>query len=328
MKNRKIIIAGGTGFIGQELCRYFGKENRICVLTRHSVHDHNNSYNSQVLTPADGYNITYWRWDGINIEKHWLNEFEDADILINLCGKSVNCRYTEENKKKIVESRTQPTELLAKAIRLVKRGPELWINASSATIYRHAEDRAQDEFTGEYRNDFSVQVCKKWEKTFFEAEAASTRKIAIRTAITLGRGGVMIPYLKLTKFGLGGRQGSGNQMYSWIHVADVCRAIEWFYENKNASGVYNLSSPNPVTNKNFMSHMRKATGHIIGLPAFKWMLKIGAGLIGTETELLLKSRWVLPTRLLREGFQFRYADLAHSLDDIVKSIPAKKYHLF
>ncbi len=138
----------------------------------------------------------------------------------------------------------------------------------------------------------------------------------------------MVPYFNLLKFGLGGRQGSGKQMYSWIHITDVCRAIEFVYEHKEMEGVYNLSAPNPVTNSQFMQTLRMATGRLFGLPAFKWMLMIGAAIIGTETELILKSRWVLPAKLLEEGFEFRYPRLDDAMKNIIQNTPRKKYHLF
>jgi NAD dependent epimerase/dehydratase family enzyme len=147
-------------------------------------------------------------------------------------------------------------------------------------------------------------------------------------AITLGAGGVMTPYLNLCKFGLGGKQGSGKQMYSWVHIEDVCRVVEWMWQHTEVEGVYNVSSPNPVTNAEFMKTVRKAAGHSFGLPAYEWMLKIGALLLGTETELLLKSRWVLPSKLLQSGFQFKYANLDEAVRNIISQLPRKQYHLF
>jgi NAD dependent epimerase/dehydratase family enzyme len=367
MVNKKIVIAGGTGFIGQAMARYFGKDNHVVILSRQAVNGQNNNYSKRLLKASDGYNITYWRWDGKHVEKHWMNDMEGCDIVINLAGKSVNCRYNDRNKKEVLSSRIDATQTIGQAIRRTGTPPRLWINASSATIYRHAMDRAQEEENGEisdlkndnmpfslldrlrYRwkkakakwlygkgaeqyqlldKDFSVGICKQWEQSFFEEHTPATRKVALRAAITLGAGGVMIPYFNLLKSGLGGYQGNGQQMYSWIHEDDLCRVVEWCYEHPEAAGVYNCAAPNPVTNTDFMRTLRKVTGHKFGLPAFTWMLELGAALIGTETELILKSRWVLPGRLLRSGFQFKYLQPENALQDIVNKTPRRRYHLF
>jgi len=326
MKNKKIILAGGTGFMGQEMTKYFGKENKIIILTRQVNEKTNrNDYNS--LSAEDVKNIHYVKWDG-KTTGEWTNEMNGADLVINLAGKSVNCRYNKKNKKEIFDSRTNAVKAIGEAINKCTRPPSLWINASSATIYRHAMDRPQDEYSGEFHDDFSVQVCKRWEKTFYDQQTVQTRKVALRMAITLGPGGILIPYFNLLKFGLGGKQASGKQMYSWVHIEDTCRIIEWICDHKEISGTYNSSSPNPVTNEEFMRIFRKVTGHIVGLPAYKWMLQIGALLIGTELELVLKSRWVLPTRILETGFQFKHPLLEDALSDIINKVPRKQYHLF
>lgn len=314
MNGKKIIIAGGTGFIGESMIGHFGKNNHLIILTRKPQ-------------PAR-VNVTYAYWDGKTIGE-WAQLLEGADLLVNLAGKNVNCRYTEENKAAIFASRTESTEVLGEAVKQLKHPPALWINAGSATIYRHAEDRPMDEFTGEMENDFSVQVCKRWEQTFNAIALPHTRKVILRIAITLGKeGGVIDPYLNLLKFGLGGFQGNGRQMYSWVHVADLMHMMEWLYEHPECSGTYNCAAPNPVTNKVFMATFRKATGHKFGLPAYAWMLKIGAALIGTEAELLLKSRWVLPTRITQAGYTFKYPELSGALQQIVSELPRRRYHLF
>lgn len=318
MKNKKIIIAGGTGFIGQALARYFGKENHIVILSRQSINGSGNLARSKLVKPSEGYNVTYWRWDGIHVEKHWAKEIDRSDIIINLAGKSVNCRYNNNNKREIFESRILSTMALGKAIRMAAEPPKLWINAGSATIYRHAEDHPQDEYTGTYENDFSVQVCKQWENAFFEQRTPFTRKVVLRMAITLGLGGgVLEPYLQMLHLGLGGNHGNGKQMFSWVHIEDICRIIKWVYSHTDMEGVYNCSLPNPVTNNDFMLTLRKITNTQFSIPIPSWMLKLGAWFYGTETELLLKSRWVLPTKLLDSGFTFKHALLGAALNQLL-----------
>jgi NAD dependent epimerase/dehydratase family enzyme len=282
------------------------------------------------------------------VERHWARELEGADIVLNLAGRSVNCRYTARNKQEIFDSRTDATKALGQAIRESTVPPRLWVNAASATIYRHAQDRPQDEYTGDItdhrsvarraiisripvighifpktnhrysHDDFSVQVCQRWEAGFADQRTPFTRKIALRMAITLVEDGVLVPYLRLIKLGLGGRQGSGRQMYSWVHIDDVSRAIEWFLDHTDLEGTYNLSSPGPVTNSHFMSTLRRLAGVGVGLPMPAWLLRLGAALIGTEPELVLKSRWVLPTRLTETGFSFQYPRIDSALRSILR----------
>ncbi|HTL10281.1 MAG TPA: TIGR01777 family oxidoreductase [Chitinophagaceae bacterium] len=328
LKNKKIVIAGGTGFIGQALAKYFGKDNKLVIISRLSVNSHNNNQQQQLLLPADGYNITYRRWDGQHLEKHWTSELEGADIVINLAGKSVNCRYTAKNKRLILESRVNATNVLGTAITQCVVPPKMWINAGSATIYRHAMDAPQDEYTGEIEDDFSVQVCKEWEAAFNAQRTPFTRKLLLRMAITLGDGAVMDAYYRLLKFGLGGRQGTGQQMYSWIHITDMARIIEWMFVHKEMEGTYNCAAPHPVTNHYFMQTLRRLTGNSIGLPAGSRLIKLGAWLIGTEAELLLKSRWVLPRKLIDSGFTFRYPHVEEALAEIIQAAHWKKYRLF
>jgi uncharacterized protein (TIGR01777 family) len=315
MKNKHIVIAGGSGFIGRSLVECWGKENRITVISRHPIPE------------TDLVKYVYWdaRHPG-----EWCKALEGCNLLVNLAGKSVNCRYTEANKQEIFDSRTITTQLLGDAIATLKQPPEVWVNAASATTYRHAEDRPMDEYTGEMENDFSVQVCKKWEKTFNDITLPYTRKIVLRMGIALGwqKGGVMHPFLNLVKFGLGGYQGNGKQRFTWVHIEDVAGMITWLYDNKTLSGVFNCTAPAPVLNKDFMRTLRTATGHIFGLPAPEFMLKIGAAIIGTETELLLKSRWVLPTRAKEEGFKFQFPHLPGAISNIISHLPRSAYHLF
>ena len=366
MKDKKILVAGGTGFIGQAIAKYFGKENDIVILGRGVKNHANNRYNSKNIQSCDGYRVKYCCWDG-KTKGEWTHELETTDIVINLAGKSVNCRYHRKQKREILESRLNATRIIGEAIASCIHPPKLWINAASATIYRNTYERPNDEFNGiisimknenmpwsfvdrirYYKNrlirktvygktslqyqeldlDFSIQVCRQWEETFFAQRTPFTRKIALRTAVTLGEGGVITPYLNLCKFALGGSHGSGLQMYSWVHIEDVCRMVEWLYHNKAAEGIYNCVAPNAVTNKSFMQTLRCITGHKVGLPAPAWLLELGAWLIGTETELMLKSRWVYPKRAMHEGFQFKYPTLREALVEIVSALPRRTYHLF
>ncbi len=327
MQHKKIIIAGGTGFIGAELIKYFGKNNAIVVLTRSLPDETNNRNGFDSLRKEDRQTVSFIHWDGKTCGD-WYSQLDNAGLLINLAGKTVNCRYNKKNKAAILNSRVQAVQALGEAIRQCKNPPPLWINASSATIYRHAMDKPQDEFTGEMGSGFSVEVCKAWEKALFDQHTPATRKVALRMAITLGPGGVLIPYFNLLKFGLGGKQGSGQQRFSWVHTEDTCRMIAWLAANPELEGVFNCSSPNPVLNTELMKTFKAVTGKRIGLPAPAWMLKIGAAIIGTETELVLKSRWVLPTKAQQYGFTFKYPLLQDALRDIIGKVPRRQYQLF
>jgi len=316
MKNKTIILAGGTGFIGQALAARWGRDNRIIILSRQDSGAANNTYGRKPLTAQEGYSISYRHWDGRHVEE-WAGE--SVDLVVNLAGRSVNCRYTARNRRAIFDSRTDSTQAIGEAIRRSVVPPKLWINITSATIYRHAEDRPQDEYTGEIGEGFSVEVCKRWESCFFSQRTPFTRKIALRTAIALGDGGVMVPYLRLARFGLGGRQGNGRQRFSWVHVEDIAGAIEWLFDRPALEGVYNLSAPDAETNTRFMELLRRLTHTPMGLPAPAWFLRLAAWVAGTETELLLKSRWVAPARLLETGFRFRYERLDAALQEIIKT---------
>jgi len=252
-------------------------------------------------------------WDGQSTGP-WGNELENSDVLINLTGKSVNCRYNKKNKKEILRSRLDATKVLGTALAAMKSPPPLWINAASATIYRHAEDRPQDEYTGEFGTGFSVDVCKQWEAAFFEQDIPGIRKIGLRIAIVLGKNGGVMPYFfNLAKFGLGGRQGNGRQYFSWIHENDLAAIIDFLVANKRLKGIFNVSAPNPVQNNEFMAVVRKAVNMPFGLPATKWMLKIGVWLLRTETELILKSRWVIPGRLIEADYKFKVANIKQAV---------------
>jgi uncharacterized protein (TIGR01777 family) len=293
---KKIVIAGGTGFIGKYLQAKFEALNYIVVII---------SRQKGVVN-----------WDD---EDKIIKALNGAEMLINLAGKSVNCRYNEKNKADILSSRTGTTALLGKAIQQCDHPPKLWINAGTATIYRHAEDKPMTEATGEIGDGFSVNVAKAWEKSLFDFHFTDTRQVLLRIAIVLGKNeGVMKPLKNLVHFGLGGKQGNGKQMFSWIHIEDLYGITLFFMELKNLDGIFNCSSPNPITNQVLMQKLRHFMKVRIGLPSPKWLLKTGAIFIKTEPELVLKSRWVIPERLVSAGYSFSFPVIDDAFNDIVK----------
>lgn len=299
---KKVILAGGSGFLGKCIIDHFKSNAQIIVLTR------GESRNNE--------NVQYVQWDGKTLGT-WAELFDGTDVLINLNGKSVDCRYTEQNKKLIYSTRLASTEVLGKAVQQCKNPPKLWINSSSATIYRHALDRPMDEETGEIGTGFSVDVCQQWEKTFNSIQTVSTRKVAMRTAIVLGKhGGALKPLRNLAKLGIGGKQGPGTQFFSWIHEKDFVNIIDFIIEHNELHGVFNVSNPNPITNEHIMQALRKAVHVPFGIPLPSWLLEFGAVLIGTETELVLKSRRVVPKRLLDAGYEFQFTEIKNALTDL------------
>jgi uncharacterized protein (TIGR01777 family) len=287
----RVVIPGGSGQVGQILARHFHAQgHEVTVLSRDP-------------RPAP------WRtvaWDGLTAGD-WVADVAQSDVCINLAGRSVNCRYTEANRRAIYDSRVRSTLRLNQVVASLPRPPRLWINASTATIYRHALDRAMDEATGELGGsepgapdtwNFSIAVAKGWEAAFFGTPTPLTRKIAIRSAITFSpdRGGIFDVLSGLVRRGLGGTQGSGDQYVSWVHEADFVRAIDLLIAREEFTGVVNVASANPLPNRDFMRALRKAWGVSFGLPASRWMIEIGALLMRTESELVLKSRRVVPGR--------------------------------
>jgi uncharacterized protein (TIGR01777 family) len=296
---KKIVIAAGTGFLGQVLVNHFkNRADEIVILTRGKSKLKNT--------------VRYINWDAKSMTG-WERELENADVLINLAGKSVDCRYTAKNKSEIMASRVDSTAILNKAVLGCTNPPKHWINSSTATIYRHSEDKQMDEDNGEIGFDFSMNVARMWEKIFFQTESPLTKKTAMRTSIVLGKkGGAYIPLKRLAYLGFGGRQGSGNQYVSWIHEKDFARAVA-FITDKKMEGVVNVVSPEPIRNKNFMKALRDSKNIPFGIPIGTLLLKLGAKIIGTETELVLKSRNVIPKRLQENGFKFIYGDIEKAL---------------
>lgn len=301
----RIVIPGGSGQVGRMLERHFAGGGHSVRILRRGV---------------DG-------WDGERLGV-WVQELDGADVLINLAGRSVNCRYHERNRREILESRVKSTAVLGEALRKVSKPPRVWLNASTATIYRHALDREMDEATGELGGGeagapetwrFSIEVAKAWERAFFDAARAGVRQVALRSAMTMSpdRGGVFDVLLGLVRKGLGGTSGPGSQYVSWIHEADFAWAVDFLIAREEMDGVVNLASPHPLPNGEFMRALREAWGAPIGLPATSWMLEIGAVFLRTETELVLKSRRVVPGRLLAAGFQFQFPRLQEAASDLV-----------
>jgi uncharacterized protein (TIGR01777 family) len=308
----KIIIAGGTGQVGTILARHFHRKGESVVVL------------SRSLQKAPWHLV---HWDGVTLGP-WLDEINDSDVLINLAGRSVNCRYGPRNRREILDSRVLSTKVLHRAMATIKHPPPVWLNASTATIYRHALDRPMDEATGELGGgeagapdtwNFSIQVAKAWEEAFFSTPTPAVRKVALRSAMTFSadRGGVFDVFLKLVRFGLGGTTLPGTQFVSWIHEVDFIRSIEFLIARTELSGAVNLASPHPLPNHEFFGVLRKAWGTRIGLPVTEGMLELGTLLLRTESELVLKSRQVVPGRLLEAGFQFEYSTWPLAARDLV-----------
>jgi NAD dependent epimerase/dehydratase family enzyme len=312
----KIVIAGASGFMGRRIAGAYaatGDEVRRIGRTGDAV----------------------WG-DTAAIAR----EVDGADLVVNLAGKSVDCRYGPENRAEILRSRVATTTELGEAIRRAGTPPPLWINASTATIYRHADDRPMTESGGELGEGFSVSVARAWEDAFFAADVPGVRRAALRTAITLGDGSALIPLLRLARVGMGGAQldgrwpatrsrlaagtyhrfstAHGRQRFSWVHVDDVVGVVRFLQERPDVEGVLNVSSPNPVDSATLMRTLRRVLGVPVGIPLPRFALELGALVIRTETELVLKSRWVLPERLLRAGYGFRYPELEPALRAIAE----------
>ncbi|WP_026905587.1 TIGR01777 family oxidoreductase [Paucisalibacillus globulus] len=292
---KKVILAGGTGFIGKYFENRFNKLGyTVLIISRQREH------------------ITWDDKQGIIVA------LEDAEMVINLAGKSINCRYNEKNKQAIIDSRITTTKILGECILACKHPPKVWMNSSTVTIYRDADDRPMRETDGEIGTGFSVDVASKWEEEFNKFDLPNTRKIALRIAIVLGKeGGAFTPYRNLVKFGLGGKQSNGKQKISWIHIEDLFRIVHFLQNRPDLEGTFICSSTNPISNEEFMRSIRKCMGKKIGIPASKWMIELGAFVIRTESELVLKSRWVLPERLNQADFDFIYKELDSTLKDII-----------
>lgn len=309
----KVIIPGGSGQVGVVLARAFEKDGHdVVVLSRKA-------------------SSAPWRtveWNGKTIGD-WATEIEGADVVINLAGRSVNCRYNAENRRQMMNSRVDSTRIVGQAIASAADPPKVWLQASTATIYAHRFDAPNDDVDGVIGGSepeapdtwrFSIEVAKAWEKAALETGTPKTRKVLMRSAMTMSpdRGGIFDVMLGLVRLGLGGTAGSGKQFISWIHDRDFIRSVYWLIEHEELQGPINISSPNPLPNREFMSIFRKAWGTRIGLPGMEWQLAIGAFLMRTETELILKSRRVVPRLLTESGFYFEFPNWEEAASDLVK----------
>ncbi len=310
----KIVIPGGSGQIGTLSARAFVADGHEVV----------------VLSRKGGQ--APWRiveWDAKTLGP-WTKEFDGADVVVNLAGRSVNCRYGSRNRHEIKESRIKSTQAVGQAIAEAANPPRVWLQASTATIYAHRYDAPNDETTGILGGDepnvpdtwrFSIDVAKSWEQAALEARTPNTRQVLLRSAITMSpdHGGPFDYLLTLVRWGLGGMQGDGRQFVSWIHDRDFIRAVYWLIDH-DLSGPVNLASPNPIPNVEFMCLLRNAWGRRFGLPATEWMLEIGTFLMRTESELVLKSRRVIPSRLAAAGFEFQFPNWADAATDLCRRV--------
>jgi uncharacterized protein (TIGR01777 family) len=307
----KIVLPGGSGQVGSVLARAFHAEgHEVVVLSRDP-------------RPAA------WRgvaWDAETLGS-WTKELDGADVVVNLAGRSVNCRYGAENRRQILGSRVQSARIVGEAIALAKRPPRVWLQASTATIYAHRFDAANDEATGILGGheadapdtwNFSIEVAKSWERAVDEARTPDTRKVKMRSAILMSpdRGGPFDLLANLVRLGLGGKAGDGRQFVSWVHDADFVAAVRWLIDHEDVEGAMNIAAPNPLPNAEFMRALREALGVRIGLPASEWMLEIAAFFMRTETELLLKSRRVVAGILKQRGFEFAFPTWPEAARDL------------
>jgi len=313
----RIVLPGGSGQVGQMLALHWLQQgHHVTVLTR-------------------GPFTAPWQtvhWDGETIGP-WIEHLEGADVCINLAGRSVNCRYNAENRTAIFESRIRTTQLLGEVIAGLAEPPRVWMNASTATIYRHSLDKAMDEAGGELGGhervsgnrrapdtwNFSVKVAKDWEAAFFTSQTPRTRKVALRSAIVMSPtpGGAFAIFLNLVRMSLGGTQGNGRQMVSWIHERDFARALDFLILREDLQGVINIASPQPLSNREFMRELREASGMPNGIPLPAPLIELAAFFLRTESELVLKSRWVIPARLLDAGFEFEFPAWQDAAEDLM-----------
>jgi uncharacterized protein (TIGR01777 family) len=307
----KIVIPGGTGQVGAVLDRALTAAGHdVVVLTRRPTR------------PGEV------RWDG-ETPGPWTEEMDGSDVVINLAGRSVSCRYTPANLREMMDSRVRSTRVVGQAIAAAARPPRLWLQMSTATIYAHRFDAPNDERTGVVGGtepgvpgywSYSVDIARAWEAEQQAADTPHTRRVALRSAMVMSpdRGGVFDVLSWMTRLGLGGPVAGGNQYISWIHDRDFVRAVDFLVDREDLSGPVNLAAPGALPQRAFMRELRSAWGVPLGLPATRWMAEIGAWALRSDTELLLKSRRVAPGRLLDAGFTFTGPEWAKAADDLVR----------
>jgi hypothetical protein len=324
----RIVLPGGSGHVGRMLASFFQERgHHVTVLTR-------GPYTAPWQTV---------HWDGQNLGD-WVETLEGADVCIHLSGRGINCRFTARNRRDLYASRIGPTLLLHQAISMLDHPPRLWMNAATASIYRHAAqgtefDRDMDEATGELGGNemisprrrvpekwnWTVRLAKDWEAAFFETPTPRTRKIALRTSLVLSPapGSIFALLSRLARVGLGGTQGNGRQFVSWIHEADFARAVGFLIKHEEIEGPVNMAAPNPLPNREFMAALREAWGMPNGLPVPAPLLAIGMFFLRSEPELVLKSRRVVPGRLVQAGFQFEFPTWPDAAEDLVRQWQAR-----
>lgn len=297
----EIVIAGGSGNLGRLLIPYFHGRD-IAVLTR-----------SPYKVSAG---VRFVPWDGKTLGE-WKSELEHASVVINLAGRSIDCRFTKANRREILASRVQSTLALGEAIAQCQHPPRLWINAGGTSIFGHSREK-QGEADRPSGIGFLADVSREWEAAFERSIAPATRKVLLRiSGVLLREGGMLEPLIRFSKLAFGNRIGDGEQYLSWIHEIDFVRIIEWIIVNENISGTVHACSPNPVNNQHFMQVIGEALGGRHLLPIPKWLAVLGAWLIGTNAALILDGNKVVSKRLSDAGFEFVFPELEQAIWDII-----------
>ena len=303
MPERTIVLAGGSGFLGNSLSQYSLERGwRVVNLTR---------------TPRrNASGVVDVAWDGKTVGD-WAQALDGAAAIVNLTGRSVDCRHTADNRRFIIESRVNSVAALGAATKRCAQPPPVWIQAASLAIYGNPGDEICDE-NAPVGGGFSVHVCQEWESTLRQNCPPEVRSVVLRIGFVLGRdGGALATLASLARKGLGGTVGSGKQWISWLHIEDFNRMVVWAIEQGSAAGAYNATSPDPARNKHFMRQLRRTLGVWFGPPAPAFGVRIGAYLMGTEPSLALEGRRCVPARLRADGFTFQHADLAAALADLL-----------